>query len=207
MLTVHYDDFDVSVLSLPQSSQRWNLVFDFLKLRKQVFIEKMKWQLMDSKGIEFEQYDIVGVASYTIAHVGNEVLAGARLVRCDMQIGSPPNQYSYMIRDAYLGKISLPKEICEKEPPSDSRSWELTRLVSNSSDPRVARAVLDVSNDYIRGHGGDQCLFLGPPGFLRMARSYGYNPVKLGKICGDESGRFLAFSCATRDRFPDNETS
>ncbi len=205
MLTVHYDDFDVSVLSLPQSSERWNLVFDFLKLRRQVFIEKMKWQLMDSKGIEFEQYDIVGVSSYTIAHVGNVVLAGARLVRCDMQIGAPPNEYSYMIRDAYLGKISLPREICDEEPPNDPKSWELTRLVSNSADPAVARAVLDVSNDYIRERGGEQCLFLGPPGFLRMAKSYGYNPIKLGKICGDESGRFLAFACATRNRFSDAE--
>lgn len=202
MRTVSYGDFDVSVLSLPRDTQRWNLVFDFLKLRKQVFIEKMKWQLMDSEGIEFEQYDIVGVATYVIAHVGETVIAGARLVRCDMAIGKPPHDYSYMIRDAFLGKISLPSEICDKEPPNDANSWELTRLVSNVPDPTVAKAVLDVSNDHIKSLGGAQCLFLGPPGFLRMAKSYGYTPRRLGKICGDESGRFLAFVCSVINRQP-----
>ena len=210
MLTIPHDDFDVSVLSLPQDAAHWNLVFDFLKLRRQVFVEKMKWQLMDADGIEFEQYDVVGAASYVIAHRGQTVIAGARLVRCDMVIGVPPNDYSYMIRDAWLGKIALPREICDAEPPRDSRSWELSRLVSDARSPIVARAVLDIANDYIAMLGGERCLFLGPPGFLRMARGYGYAPERLGQITGDDSGRFLAFQCAIIDRseailLPDRE--
>lgn len=188
-------DISFSVLKLPDDAIYWNLVFDFLKLRRQVFIERMKWQLMDSNGIEFEQYDVVGAASYVIAHRGNEVIAGARLVRCDKIIGVPPFEYSYMIRDAYLGKIDLPSDICDEMPPNDIYSWELTRLVSNHADPKIARTVLDVSNEFIAGEGGKQCLFLGPPAFLRMAKSYGYNPKVLGKITGDKSGRFLAFKC------------
>lgn len=200
MKTYPHGEFDVTILKLPQDAVRGNLVFDFLKLRRQIFIERMKWQLMDNKGIEFEQYDIVGVATYVIAHKGNEVIAGARLVRCDKVVGSPPNDYSYMIRDAYFGKISLPSDICDEEPPNDPESWELTRLVSVSRDPAVARAVLDISNDFIGEQGGKQCLFLGPPGFLRMAKSYGYTPRRLGKVSGDESGRFLAFACPIIDR-------
>lgn len=196
MLTFPHDGFDVSVLLLPEDAAHWNLVYTFLQLRRQVFIQRMKWQLMDDKGIEFEQYDILGVATYVIAHHGDQVLGGARLVRCDNEIG----RYSYMIRDAYLGKISLPHEICDSAPPDDDKSWELTRLVSNSTDPTIARAVLDTANDYIFKMGGERCLFLGPPGFLRMARSYGYVPERLGQITGDESGRFLAFQCAILDR-------
>lgn len=196
MLSYPQDGFDVSILRLPEDAAHWNLVYTFLQLRRQVFIQRMKWQLMDSKGIEFEQYDIVGVATYVIAHRGDTVLGGARLVRCDNVIG----RYSYMIRDAYLGRISLPNEICDAPPPDDDKSWELTRLVSNSTDPAIARAVLDTSNDFILAQGGERCLFLGPPSFLRMARSYGYTPVRLGQITGDESGRFLAFHCDILDR-------
>jgi acyl homoserine lactone synthase len=200
MLSSAFEGFDVSVLRLPYDAHHWNLVYDFLKMRRRVFIEKMNWQLMDANGIEFEQYDIVGVASYVIAHQGNDVLAGARIIRCDMVIGSGPNQYSYMIRDAFFGKIALPSDICDSEPPNDAQSWELTRLASVSKDPAVARAVLDVANDYIFEQDGERCLFLGPPSFLRMAKSYGYSPEKLGKITGDESGRFLAFQSNIIDR-------
>lgn len=196
MRHVDYEEFTVSVLHLPEDANRWNLVYDFLKLRRQIFIEKMKWQLMDSNGIEFEQYDIVGLASYVIAHNGSKVIAGARLIRCDTTVG----HYSYMIRDAYFSKIDLPADICDIEPPSDEKSWELTRLVSNDGNPVIAKAVLDVANDFIFENGGERCLFLGPPSFLRMARMYDYEPKKLGRITGDKSGKFLAFQCKIRDR-------
>lgn len=62
----------------------------------------------------------------------------------------------------------------------------------------AAASILDAANDYIRERGGKQCLFLGGPGFLRMARSYGYEPRALGGIVCNSSGRFLAFACPTR---------
>lgn len=196
MRSVDYGDFRVSVLHLPEDARHWNLVYDFLKVRRDIFVQKMKWQLMDNNGIEFEQYDIVGLANYVIAHTGTSVIAGARLIRCDKVVG----QYSYMIRDSYFGKIDLPSDICDVEPPNDTKSWELTRLVSNASDTLVAKAVLDVANDFIFEENGVRCLFLGPPGFLRMARTYGYNTKKMGKITGDSSGKFLAFECEIRNR-------
>lgn len=194
--TADYMRPEISILRLPHSAARWDLVVDFLKLRKQVFINRKKWRLVEKDEIEYEQYDTATVATYVIAHRGQKVLGGARLLRCDTVIGSARHAYSYMIRDAYLGMIDLPSEICSAPPPTDDKSWELTRLVSIDEDPRTARLILDEANDFIKLEGGKQCLFLGPPGFLRMARSYGYAPERLGKICGDESGRFLAFSCA-----------
>jgi len=191
-----YQPPEISILRLPQSAAQWDLVVDFLRLRKQVFINKKKWRLVEKDEIEYEQYDTATVATYVIAHRGNQVLGGARLLRCDTVIGSARHAYSYMIRDAYLGMIDLPSEICSAPPPVHAASWELTRLVSIDDDARTARLILDEANNFIKSVGGTQCLFLGPPGFLRMARSYGYAPEKLGKICGDESGRFLAFSCA-----------
>lgn len=192
-------DVKLSILKLPESASQWDLVFDFLKLRREVFIARMRWQLADIDGIEFEQYDIAGVATYIIAHTDEKVVGGARLIRCDTQIDAK-GYYSYMIRDAYRGTITLPSALCNDEPPTDNKSWELTRLVSSHSDPVVAKAILDCANDFIAMNGGNRCLFLGPPAFLRMAKSYGYAPKKMGPICGDESGKFLAFACDVIDR-------
>ncbi|MBL4929517.1 acyl-homoserine-lactone synthase [Fuscibacter oryzae] len=190
---------EVSVTSIAEAPARWDLVRAFLVLRRRVFIDQMDWSLRSHEDIEFEQYDTLGHATYVIAHEGDRVVAGARLLRCDVSIGSGTVSYSYMIRDAVRGIIDLPQDLCWDEPPTDAESWELTRLVSDSASPVAARRVLDAANDYIRDRGGKQCLFLGGPGFMRMARSYGYAPRALGNVVSNRSGRFLAFACPTRE--------
>lgn len=190
---------EISVASMSEASARWDLVRAFFVLRRRVFIDKMDWSLHCHDDIEFEQYDTLGHATYVIAHEGDRVVAGARLLRCDVNIGSGAISYSYMIRDAVRGIIDLPQELCWEEPPTDAASWELTRLVSDSASPAATRRVLETANDYIRARGGKQCLFLGGPGFLRMARSYGYAPRALGSVVSNASGRFLAFACAVRE--------
>ncbi|MDO8986345.1 acyl-homoserine-lactone synthase [Cypionkella sp.] len=185
---------------MSEATARWDLVRAFMVLRRRVFIDKMDWSLQGHEDIEFEQYDALGHATYVIAHEGDQVVAGARLLRCDSSIGSGVMRYSYMIRDAVRGIIDLPQDLCWDEPPTDARSWELTRLVSMDATPITARRVLDAANDHIRKLGGQQCLFLGGPGFLRMARSYGYKPRPLGKIVSNASGRFLAFACPIKQQ-------
>lgn len=191
--------FQISVTSIEGASARWDLVRAFLVLRRRVFIDRMDWSLQSHEDIEFEQYDTLGHATYVIAHEGDRVVSGARLLRCDASLGSGAISYSYMIRDAVRGIIDLPRDLCWEEPPTDATSWELTRLVSENASPITTRRVLDAANDYIRERGGKQCLFLGGPGFLRMARSYGYKPRALGSIVSNSSGRFLAFACPTRE--------
>lgn len=189
----------ISVASISEVPARWDLVRAFLVLRRRVFIDQMDWSLQGHEDIEFEQYDTLGHATYVIAHEGDRVVAGARLLRCDVSIGSGTVSYSYMIRDAVRGIIDLPQNLCWREPPTDPASWELTRLVSDSASPAAVRRVLDAANDYILQRGGKQCLFLGGPGFMRMARNYGYEPTALGPIVSNSSGRFLAFACPTRE--------
>lgn len=189
---------EISVTSIEEAPARWDLVRAFLVLRRRVFIDQMDWSLRSHDDLEFEQYDTLGHAHYVIAHEKGKVLAGARLLRCDVSIGTGSVSYSYMIRDAFRGIIDLPTDICWEEPPTDAQSWELTRLVSDNAPQTVVRSVLDAANDHIREQGGRQCLFLGGPGFLRMARNYGYAPKPLGDIVSNPSGRFLAFACPIR---------
>jgi len=88
MKTTEYDDFKVSVLKLPGDAGAWNLVYNFLRLRRDVFIGRKKWNLYDADGFEFEQYDVATYATYVIAYGEKEkVLAGARLIRCNQTSG------------------------------------------------------------------------------------------------------------------------
>lgn len=185
----------VTVLRLPQDVNKWALVQCFLKLRKSVFIDQMGWKLHAWDAMEYEQYDTPR-AVYLIAHREDEVVGGARLLPTDHRMGTGRIVYTYMIRDAWLENLpGLPADLCEAEPPVDPLVWELTRLTA-LAEPGIGAAILTTANEFLRSEGARTCLFLGPPGFMRMARSMGYEPKPLGKITGNHDGRFLAFSCA-----------
>lgn len=187
------DDFEVSVLRLPDGLPRWNLVCDFLRLRREVFIDEMHWDLQTTQAMEFEQYDSPD-AVYVVAHHRDRVLGGARLLRTDREIGTGRVRYSYMIRDAHLGHLpGLPADLCEGDPPRTATAWELTRLAVRSA--RLGADILTATNDFLKREGADTCLFLGFPAFMRMARGMGYDPRPMGKLTGNGDGRFLAFSC------------
>ena len=184
----------ITVLRFPADIVHWHLVKKFLLLRKEVFVDKMDWPLFHADSMEFEQYDTL-TSVYILAHEYDNVIGGARLVRTDQNQSVGKVVYSYMIRDAYMENLpGLPAEICTEEPPVDSKVWELTRFTS-MDNLWVGRGILEKCNQFLKEEGALECLFLGPPAFLRMARSMGYAPKPLGKITGNKDGRFLAFSC------------
>jgi len=187
-------DFSVSLLSLPGSVAKWPLAMKFLRLRKDVFIDQMNWGLFHAEGVEFEQYDSIGV-TYVVAHRAEQVIGGARLVCTTNSFGSGEFVYTYMIRDACRGLLAnMPTGLCAGEPPVSGKIWELTRLVA-IKEPGIAEAILASSNRFLHAIAAEQCLFLGPPAFMRMAKRMGFSPSPLGDIQGNVDGRFLAFSC------------
>lgn len=184
----------VTIVEMPVHDAKYNLVFEFLKLRKEIFMDQMEWPLYSYDSIEFEQYDSF-TAVYVIAHENGKVLGGARLLRTDSRLGTGRVKYSYMIRDAHAGLLpGMPTSICFDEPPSDHDIWELTRLAT-LPNTNVATDILNAANDYLARKGATQCLFLGPPAFLRMAKSLNYEPERLGPIVKNTDGSFLAFQC------------
>lgn len=188
------NNVEVEVLVLPRDLHRFDLVTSFLRLRKQIFVDRMAWPLHHAEGIEFEQYDTFDTA-YVIAHREGEVLGGARLKRTDKCHGSGTVVYSYMIRDAHLGLLpGMPQNLCDAIPPVDSHAWELTRFAARPI-AGLADRILEAANAYLFTVDATQCLFLGPPAFLRMALKLGWKPQPMGAIVGNQDGRFLAFSC------------
>lgn len=173
---------------------RWNLVTEFMRLRKRIFIEQMGWKLIEADGLEFEQYD--GFSStYVIATQGDKVVGGARLLATTHVLGYPRPQYSYMIRDGYLGILEgLPIELYE-EPPVTESCWELTRMAT-IGPRRIAREILIEANRYLDRIGVTHCLYLGPPSFVRYAHTLGWDAEAIGPVCGNESGAYQVVKSA-----------
>ena len=162
-------------------------------LRRDVFIDKMSWDLTSYEALEFEQYDTLGYATYVVAHDGDTVLAGCRLIRCDQMVGGPNNRITYMIKDAFDGRIDLPSEICFKSPPEDDVHWELTRLAAVHGNRQAVLAVMRASRDYLAAQEAKSCLCLASPIVQRLARISGFETRPIGPVCGNEDGKFLAF--------------
>lgn len=188
----------VEVVEFGSANCRWDLVESYLRRRRNVFIGQKRWPLVSCGAMEFDQYGVLPAAVYVVAHSRGQVISGARLLRCDAQIGTGLTVYSYMIRDAVRGVIALPRDVCWGDPPDDAESWELTRLLALRPSMHLVRAILDAGNAYLAGHKARQCLFLGPQGFLRMAKSFGYDPQPLGDVVSNSDGSFLAFACPVR---------
>jgi acyl homoserine lactone synthase len=186
----------VEIVNVYTSPAKADLVRQFLALRRDIFVEEKCWSLNVFEGLEWEQYDYFPLAHYVLAIEDGEVVGGARLIRCDAQIGAGSFSYSYMIKDACLGKIALPRDLCTGSPPEDDWTWELTRLVAAGGNRAVARAVLEAANHFLVDQGARRCLFLGPPAFMRMARSMGFAPEPMGPSRSNRDGTFIAFACA-----------
>jgi acyl homoserine lactone synthase len=185
----------VEIVNVYRTPAKADLARQFLALRRDIFVEEKRWNLNVFEGLEWEQYDYFPLAHYVLAVEGDEVIGGARLLRCDAQIGAGRFSYSYMIKDACLGKIGLPKDLCDMAPPDDVETWELTRLIAVGARRYVAKAILEAAHRFLLSQGADRCLFLGPPAFMRLARSMGFSPRPMGPQRTNKDGKFLAFSC------------
>jgi acyl homoserine lactone synthase len=191
------EHMQVSTLALPGNMRNWHLVPEYMRLRKSVFIDRMAWPLSVHDGLEFEQYDSFR-AVYVIAHHGDQVLGGARLLPTDHEVGNGRYVYSYMIRDASRGLLpGLPANLCTEPPPVRPTTWELTRLVARGRT-HVGAAVLNAVNTYLRAIGAKECLFLAPPLLSRMAERMGFGPRSLGPILVNGQGSFHVFACDVR---------
>lgn len=179
------------------AGDNFNKIIAFSELRKATFIDSLGWDLHDIQGQEFDQYDC-SWAVYVIVEESEtgKVVGGARLLRTDQesyisQLDEEPS--SYMIRDAFLGRLEgLPSSVTFQPPPQDPLVWELTRLVAT---PDVVKEIFFAVNDYLATQAATTCLALSSPSLFKLAKRMGFSPEPLGAIQSNESGRFLTFSC------------
>ena len=189
--------YHVEVVRCPSNLDRWHLVNEYLKLRKEVFVDRLEWPLFHAEELEFEQYDSFDTV-YVIATHNGVTVGGARLRRANQVSGKGQLQYSYMIRDACLGILpGLPDNLCYEVPSMDTSMWEITRMVVKG--PReISRMILAKVNEFLSEEGAETVLFLGSPAFKRMANSLNWPVKQLGPVTGNDDGAFQVFECPVR---------
>lgn len=113
-----------TTLSFANMHNHGELFANILRARRESFIVKNNWNLPETMGMEYDQYD-TPVSRWLAVHDDTgRVLAGVRLTPTTARCGI----YSYMIRDAQNGLLeSIPQDLLYTEAPVLGTTWEATR--------------------------------------------------------------------------------
>jgi len=127
-----------TTLSFSNMSHFGDLFVSFLKARKDTFIDRLHWNLPESEGMEFDQYD-TPLSRWIAIHEFGEVLAGIRLTPTTARCGV----YSYMLRDAQKGMLeNIPSDVLFLDAPVEQRVWEASRLFIADNVPAHRRLII-----------------------------------------------------------------
>ena len=165
--------------------------YEFLSLRKRVFVDELGWDVPHDARVEMDQYD-TPVAHYCLVRKGGVVVGGARAMATTAVWG----QHTYMLRDAYSGKLPhIPPHVMSVEIASP-KVWECTRLViSDVLTTQAERSaclamIVDGLVDTARAQGAEELICLSSLALMRALRGLGYGVTKLGDTYrNDEDGR------------------
>ena len=155
--------------------------YEFLALRKQVFVDQLKWDVPHNDAVEMDQYD-TPVAHYSLVLRDGVVIGGART----MATTSVWGEHTYMLRDAYSGKLPhIPRHVMSVEIASPL-VWECTRLVisdvltSQAERSECLTLIVDGLVEMVRARGANTLISLSPLPFMRAMRQLGYGVSMLG---------------------------
>ncbi len=168
--------------------------YDFLALRKKVFVDDLKWDIPHNDHVEMDQYD-TPVAHYSLVLKDGKVVGGARAMATTATWG----EHTYMLRDAYSGKLPhIPPHVMSVEIATPN-VWECTRLViSDELTTQAERAtclamIVDGLVDTARAKGAEDLICLSSLALMRALRQLGYGVERLGETYRNgEDGRQYA---------------
>lgn len=113
-----------TTLSFANMHNHGELFANLLRARRESFIVRNRWDLPETMGMEFDQYDTPVSRWLAVHDDAGQVLAGVRLTPTTARCGI----YSYMIRDAQRGLLdSIPSDLLHGEAPVEEGTWEVTR--------------------------------------------------------------------------------
>jgi len=182
-----------TTLSVQNMHEFGNLFVTYLKARREVFITQKGWELPETDGMEFDQYD-TPMARWIVIHRHGEVLAGVRIAPTTARCGN----HSYMLRDAQLGLIpQLPSDALYEEAPVSKYIWEATRLfvsdaVPAKGRPAVQTALMKGMASAARSVGATQVIGIVPAVFKRWLKRIGMKANAVGPIMKIDGDRVQA---------------
>lgn len=164
------------------------LFSDLLRARRESFIVQRNWDLPETDGMEFDQYD-TPQSRWVAVHEGRRVLAGIRMTPTVAKCGI----YTYMIRDAQRGLLdTIPQDLLWDEAPVDPSIWETSRIFVAADTPsamrvEVQRQLMETMIGAARDEGAREIIGLCPRVWMRWMRRLGYATEHLGP-CLDIGG-------------------
>lgn len=170
--------------------------FEHLKVRKRAFVDEQGWDVPHTDEVEWDQYD-TPLTKYVITHEAGRVLAASRVLPCSYAGPS----FSYMIRDATLGRLpSIPPGILP-DACTSATSFEATRFTVDPDLPRRTRVdalrknAIDLMTHCERA-GANRVFALMPPGFVAWLRRAGLNAHPAGPVTENSKGEvFQVIEC------------
>jgi acyl homoserine lactone synthase len=184
-----------ATLSFENMHNFGELFANILRARRQSFIVQNKWNLPESLGMEYDQYD-TPASRWLAVHEGGQVYGGVRLTPTTARCGI----YSYMIRDAQKGLLdTIPSNLLDCEAPIDPQVWEVTRgfvLHSVPADIRRRvhmRMVLEMSR-VAREMGITTMLALLPTNWTRWAARCNLDMKPAGRVMNMDGIDYQAVS-------------
>ena len=184
-----------TTLSFANMHNYGELFANILRARRQSFIVQNRWNLPETLGMEYDQYD-TPASRWLAVHAEGEVLGGVRLTPTTARCGI----YSYMIRDAQRGLLeSIPSDLLDFEAPVNETVWEVTRGFVQHSVPAAirrrvhTRMVLEMSRS-ARELGITEMLALLPTNWSRWAARCDLEMRAVGRVMNMDGIDYQAVS-------------
>lgn len=170
-----------TTLSFGNMHRHGRLCINYLRARRMVFIDQKGWDLPQTEGMEYDQYD-TPESRWVVIHEYGRVLAGMRLMPTTAKCG----QYSYMLRDAQRGLLAdIPNDVLFMDAPVREDVWEATRLfvaVDVSSKRRliIQTILLEQMAASARELGARAVIGIVPAVFSRWMKRIGMSATPIG---------------------------
>lgn len=155
--------------------------YEFLGLRKQVFVDELGWDVPHNAEVEMDQYD-TPMAQYSLVVQNGRVVGGARAMATTAAWG----EHTYMLRDAFSGKLRhIPAHIMTVDIAAP-QVWECTRLVvsdaltTQAERAECLRLIVDGLVETARAQGASEMICLSSLLLMRALRQLGYGVEKAG---------------------------
>lgn len=170
-----------SSLSFRNMHAYGDLLVNYLQARKHVFIDQLDWDILQTDGMEFDQYD-TPQCRWIIVHEFGEILAGIRLIPTTARCGI----YSYMLRDAQRGLLeNMPSDVLFMEAPVDPRIWEAARVFITEKVPaqrrvQIQQVLVGKLISTARAEGASHVIGIVPAIWARWLRRLDLRAVPIG---------------------------
>ena len=127
-----------TTMSFATIHEHGDLLVRYLRARREIFIDRLHWNLPEADGMEFDQYD-TPFCRWVILHEFGEVVAGVRLMSTTAQCGV----YTYMLRDAQNGLLEgIPTDALFLPAPVNPVIWEASRFFISDAIPAARRGTV-----------------------------------------------------------------